>query len=363
MRRVLAIVLGGLVLCSLGGGAAAADVDWTSLPYVDALNMREKVSTDSSWSGSTAIAAPAPLGLQQDPSWPKLKRQWIWSSTCGPAAQRVVFSKTVLVPGEPLTAQLGLMYGPGNQYYGGRPYVSASFLVNGIEIGRLGDVAHHPRTAASALSVQLDARDRKAFHYGANTLTIRVERAALKKGEHCTRPAATSGGNVRYIAIGADLSLGFGSDLQAVPPAVAQQVRKNVKNGDVLTISGTVAFQNAGPSANIGGNLLVNVNGDGTALIVKSATAPNLPLDSSRCTVTDQQMQCKYAVIPAGYSLSIRVTVGIKAETGLFRNGAGKLTIMWSITGPGPDPGTKPNNTTQTVVIMCAVGATNPACA
>ena len=39
-------------------------------------------------------------------------------------------------------------------------------------------------------------------------MTIRVERAALKPGDRCTHPAATSGGNVRYVAIGADLFRG-----------------------------------------------------------------------------------------------------------------------------------------------------------
>ena len=103
-----------------------------------------------------------------------------------------------------------------------------------------------PEGSSSGLSIALTNRDRAAFRHGPNTATIRVERA-LKKGEKCTRPAATSGGNVRYIAVGSDLSLGFGSDLVAVPPAKASQVKRDVKNGDTVTLQGTVAFKKQRP--------------------------------------------------------------------------------------------------------------------
>src|SRR4051794_35368512 len=109
MRRSAAAIAAVVALCSLGG-ASAADVDWTALPYFDAPNMRELVSTDSTWSGSKAVDA-GHFNLQPSTSWPKVKRQWIWSATCGPAAQRVVFSKTFLAPGEPLDGRLDLTYG------------------------------------------------------------------------------------------------------------------------------------------------------------------------------------------------------------------------------------------------------------
>ena len=57
------------------------------------------------------------------------------------------------------------------------------------------------------------------------------------------------------------------------------------------------------------------------------------------------------------------VAVGVKANTGYFRGGAGRLTLMWSVTGPARDPGTSANGTTQATVVMCVTGATDPACA
>jgi hypothetical protein len=361
MRQALVLVFGAIALSSLGG-ASAANIDWKSLTYFDYPNQRLRLSTDTSWSGSKAVDA-ANLNLAADTSWPKLKRQWIWSPTCGAAAQRVVFSKTFLVPGVPLDGNLSLSYGPGNQFYGGRPYVSATFLVNGVEMGRLGDLAHFPRKFASGLSITLTNRDRAAFRHGPNTATIRVTRAALKKGEKCTRPAATSGGNVRYIAVGADLSLGFGSDLVAVPPAKTSQVKRDVKSGDTVTLQGTVAFKNNGPSTSLGGTAIVTVNGDGQALILENLSFPNAPFEKSACTFGEQQVICKYAELPAGAAGTIHLAAGVKANTGYFRNGVGKLTLIWSVTGPSRDPGKTANNTAQTEVVMCVIGSPDPACA
>ncbi len=361
MRQTLVLLLGTIALSSIGG-AAAARIDWKSLPYFDYPNQRLLLSTDANWGGGRAVDA-ANLNLAATTSWPKTKRQWIWSPACGTAAQRVVFSKTILVPGVPLDGTVNLMYGPGNQYYGGRPYVSAMIQVNGIEIGRLHDLAHFPKKYQPWLSVALDNRARKAFRYGANTVTIRVERAALKKGDRCTHPAATSGGNVRYVAIGADIALGFGSDLQAVPPAKPQQVRKDVKNGDSVTLQGTIAVKNNGPSSSLGGTVLVNANGDGQTIILQNLVVPNAPLDKSSCTFDQQQIVCKYGELPAGAAATMFVAVGVKANTGYFRGGAGRLTLMWSVTGPARDPGTSANGTTQATVVMCVTGATDPACA
>ena len=58
------------------------------------------------------------------------------------------------------------------------------------------------------------------------------------------------------------------------------------------------------------------------------------------------------------------IPVGVqKVNTGFFHNGAGRLTLTWTVNGPSRDPGTSANNTTQAVVVMCAIGATDPACA
>jgi hypothetical protein len=361
MRRLLGLSVCVLAL-SLLGGAAAAPIDWKALPYFDYANQRLRLSTDGDWKGAHVVDAGT-LNLQADTSWPKLKRQWIWAPTCGANAQRVVFSESFLVPGVPLDGSLTLMYGPGNQLLGNRPYQSAVFQINGIEVGRLGDLARFPRKLAPLVTVTLTERMLKAFRYGANTATIRVERAALKKGDTCTHPGATSGGDTRYIAVAADLSLNFGSDLRALPPKVKKQVRRGVTNGQSVAAMGTVRFTNDGPSTSLGGTLIVTASTQSGTLLLTNLINFHEPLDKADCTIETDRLTCTYDELKVGKQLVIDVAAGTKVNTGYFRSGAGKLDFRWVITGRSRDPGKTYNNEESATVVMCVAGATDPACA
>ncbi len=348
------------MLSILGGSSAAAEIDWKSLPYFDFTFQRLRISTDASWRGAHTVDASR-LNLERSSSWPKLPRQWIWAASCGQGAQRVVFSKTFLAPGVPIDGNLDLLYGPGNQVFGNRPYVSAVVQINGIEIGRLDDLAHFPRKFASALYTKLTPRALKAFRYGPNQITIRAERAALtKKGDRCTHPWATSGGDARYIAIAADLDLSFGGDVRAIPSDAARQVYKGVQNGQSVTISGTSRFSNDGPSSSMGGTFSVNISGDGQSAL--AIAAPQAPLERSDCELVQTRMTCSYNEVKAGVKTGIQIVAGTKVNTGYFRNGAGRMTLQWSVDARGPDPNGS-NNTTELVIILCTTGATDPACA
>src|SRR4029079_5634647 len=144
-----------------------------------------KISTNEGWRGAAKVHTGR-FDPQPDSSFPKVKREYIWATTCGSAAQRVTFSTTFLSPGEPDQGQLSMTYGVGNQLFGGRPYHSATISVSGVELGRLGDIARLPRKVGSSLNLlKLPARALEAVHYGRNTVVIRVDRAALKPGERC----------------------------------------------------------------------------------------------------------------------------------------------------------------------------------
>jgi hypothetical protein len=359
LRRLGVPIVLALTVCSVAASSnSAATVDWKSLPYFQ-YPSRLKLSTDGSWGGATVVDAGKFLNLQPDLSWPKLPRKWIWARTCPAAEQRVVFTKTFLAPGVPYEGYLHFFYGPGNQLLGNRPYEFGVFEINGVAIGRLGNIAASPRRVPPELTVKLTSRALRAFRHGANTATISVGRAALKRGDPCTHPNnAKTGGNVRYIAVGADLSLEFGSDLRAVASTAPKQVQR-VANGQAVSIQGITRFANSGPSTSLGGTVVVSVSGDGQAAIVEAATHPAAPLTG--CRFEGTRLTCTYGELRGSAQTSISVFAGLKVNTGFFRNGVGKLMVQWTIDGPARDP-KGGNEIAQGEVVLCTQESTDPAC-
>ena len=357
MRRAVVILgLAGALLTAAGGAGAKAQADWDSLPYFEPIGLTLKVSTNESWRSARKVQTgrfdPGP-----DLSFPKVKRQYIWTATCGSAAQRVTFSTTFLSPGEPVDGRLSLSYGVGNQFYGGRPYHSASFSVNGVEFGRLGDIARFPKKFGSALNLlTLPKRALQAVRYGTNTVLIRVDRAALKPGERCTRPAATSGGNVRYIGILGDLTLGYATDVRVRIPDVGKQHR-SVGNGQPATIQGTSRFTNEGPGSALYGTFNVNITGPGeSALAIANPMAPLKDCEKSQASIT-----CHFDEVRPGQTTGIEIVAGTKVNYGYFKNGAGTMTLQWSVTARGRELNGS-NNSTKLDLVLCAPDATDPAC-
>lgn len=359
LRRLWVAIVLALTVCSVAASSnSASTIDWKALPYFQ-YPSRLKLSTDGSWGGATVVDAGKFLNLQPDVSWPKLPRNWIWARGCPATEQHVVFTKTFLAPGAPYEGYLRFFYGPGNQLLGNRPYESGVFEINGVAIGRLGNIAASPRRVPPELNVKLTPRALHAFRHGANTATIRVDRAALKRGDPCTHPNnPKTGSNVRYIAVGADLSLEFGSDLRAVASTAPKQVTR-VANGQAISIQGSTSFANSGPSTSLGGTVVVSVSGDGQAALVEAATHPAAPL--TNCTFEGTRLTCTYGELRAGAQTAINVFAGLKVNTGFFRNGVGKLTVQWTIDGPARDP-KGGNESAQVEVVLCTQESTDPAC-
>ncbi len=357
MRRAL-VVLGaaGALLTVCGGATARAEIDWKSLPYFEPIGLTLKVSTNEGWRGARKVHTGR-FDPQSDSTFPRVKREYIWSASCGSDEQRVSFSTTFLSPGTPYDGRLDLNYGVGNQFYGGRPYHSATISVNGTEFGRLGDIARFPRKVGPWLSLPtLPKRAVAAVHYGTNTVVIRVDRAALKRGEQCTKPAATSGGNVRYIGIFADLTLGYAADVRVRTPDVGKEHRE-VANGQPASIQGTSRFTNEGPGSALYGTFSVSVTGPGQSALAIAQPAPPL----KDCEKSQAQITCHFDEIKPGQTTGIQILAGTQVNYGYFRNGAATMTLQWSVTARGRDPNGS-NNSTQLDLVLCAPGATDPGC-
>ncbi len=354
----------GVVLVSFAG-LAEQGIDWHNLPYFAYLDPRLLLMTDGSWQGAAVVDAgkvnnPSPKDLRGK----LLPWSYIWAATCTTGAQLVSFSKTFMAPGVPLsgadsirTDQLELGYGPGNQFKGDSPYKSAVFLVNGTEAARLGDIAASPRKVAPEFRGPLPESALNAFQYGANTVTIRVEKVAQKQGEPCNNPPAG-----RYIAVRAALELQFGSRLQVLPPEHPLEIKKNVKSGDQISTMGTVRFLNAGPSASLEGSVRISIQGPGISSIAKVGNTWTTPLTD--CTFLDAGLvECSFKNFQAGVTASYTYRGATKVETVSFNKGAGEIHVTASIHAPRGAITPTPGTITQTaVVVLCAAGATDPRC-
>jgi hypothetical protein len=349
MRRVggsLVLVLSALSLAA--SASAAPTIDWKGLPYFDYALQRLELTTDDTWS-SAHVARTGPFKAP--------KGSYIWTATCFNGEQRVSFSKTIYAPGEPLEGRVQLDYGPGNQLYGGRPYKSAELLINGTEAAQLGNINANPRTVAPQFFGELSRRVLAGFRYGANTITVRVVKAALKKGERCVDPRAP-----RYVAVFASLNLQFGSDLRVLAPRVPRRVLKNVMNGEPVRVDGVIQLANAGPSASLQGRVVFQLSGPGRAIIIPGTTV-SAPLECTKIGTEGLRdpLDCPYVDFRAGKRATIDYKGGVKVNHGYFRNGMGKIEITADITSRAPDPKLR-NNRQEAVVILCAPAATDPVC-
>ncbi len=345
-RAVSAMAALVAVASALLGGSAAQDTDWRKLPYFDYPNQLLSLTTDGTWEGAQVVDAGFlnPTGG---------KRHYIWAATCAAGEQFASFSKTIMVPGAPINGTVALTYGPGNQYYGDRPYKSAVLLVNSRDAARLGDMTGPPGGIAPEFRGPLPPAALSAFQYGPNTLTIRVQKAALKKGEPCNNPKSG-----RYISVLADLELRFGSDLQVVPPTNPRAIKKNVANKQVVPVEGTVQFVNAGPSASLEGKVRLSVSGPGRGFITEFFQA-SAPLGD--CKRDEGVLECSFKDFRAGGTASLLYHGAVSVNYGFLKNGAGQIDVAAEITGIGQDPNPA-NNHQLAVVIVCAPKATDPSC-
>ena len=353
MRR---IVLGVCAFAALAlPSAPGTAIDWTQ-PYYDPFNTQLLITTDPSWEGSAAADLPEAFRAYpwSSANFSSLPRSYIWAPTCGVDAEHRTFSKTFEVPGVPIEGKLNF------EYIGSRdlPYEFATLTVNGHEIARLPKTANLPldERPPSSVSGDLSTEARNAFRYGANNIVITVAKAAQKEGEPCRDDMLN-----RYVGVLADILLQFGGDLRVVAPRAPLTVKKDVKNREDIVSEGIAQFINDGPSAALEGSVTISVGGPGQSLFIEPFVAASAPF--SNCKVEGPVLNCEFHEFLAGQEGTIRFRTGTRVTFDLFERGAGRIVTIASIgTRSGfPDPNGG-NNSAKAELVLCAAGATDPAC-
>jgi hypothetical protein len=350
------VVIGALAVAALALPPPAVTAAEWAQPYYDRYNTQLLITTDPSWVGAAEadvnenFRASPPSGA----NFASLPRSYIWAPTCGPEAENRTFSKIYEIPGEPLQGTFNF------EYFGGRdvPFESATLTVNGYEVARLGTTANLPlgKRPPPLVSGELSPEARKAFRFGSNSIVITVSKAALKEGELCRDDMLP-----RAVGVLADIFLQFGGDLRVDPPRVPLEVRKDVKNRDAVVSEGVAQFVNDGPSAALEGFVTISVTGPGQSLFVESLVAASAPF--SNCKAEGAVLNCEFHEFLAGQQGSIRFRTGTKVTFDLFQGGAGRIETLAHIGRPSgfPDPNGS-NNSAKAELVLCAAGATDPAC-
>jgi hypothetical protein len=348
-----------VVVVGLGISVPAASrsaADWTKLKYFDYESQHLVVATDRSWEGGK-ITLAAKTQQPLDISGPGLKRtrpSYIWAPTCTSGSQSVSFSKTVQAPGDPEEGTLFFNLGFGRDL----PFRSGELLVNGTAIARIKVPSGRFGGFPQAVSESLSAKDRKAFRYGPNKLTIRADRKALKKGEACNSPN-------RLIGVLAHMSLRFRPDLVAVPSprGLVQAVRASA--GSTTGALGTLTFRSVGPSGSPGGKLVFTWAASGAIETAFTPSSFDLNPPFSACKgegLTTGTVECVYADFQVGRVAPIVVRAPARATAQFTPASSASLSISWQLIPVGGDVKSA-NNHASHQIVLCGAANREARCA
>jgi hypothetical protein len=368
VRWTFALLVALLVAAPVSQGRAAPlrAVDWNNLPYLDTAFQHMLVTTDGSWSHAKVVDAGSLNPGYFAPAtgyFSGLKLRYIWAPKCNLGRQFVSFSKTVMAYGAAYSGTFDMAYGPALK----RPYEKATLLINGTEIAHLGNTAAStPAAIGAAGAIPVSAL--KAFQYGPNTLTIRVQKTALPRGERCTIPNRI-GSYPRYIGVLAYIDLRFGAILTALPSTAGSRVvQGKLGPGSAVSVIGAVNFRNDGPSASLSGKVTVSVTGDTnlTALFNTLVISGPPPAPFVSCTIDPQfhqQMTCPYREFRAGTIAKLPAAFAFKLDNSFPTNGVRKGRITWIISSDASNDPTGGKLGTHVNVVLCGTVALDPVCA
>jgi hypothetical protein len=366
-------VLALLVLAaplSPGRASAASGVDWKNLPYLDYAGQHMWVATDASWTQSKVVNAHR-FNLNVRPPTPFDQRgateQWIWAAHCDAGRQFVSFSKTIMAYGAAYSGLFGLSYGPAGLETQ-RPYQSASLLINGTLVAHLGNIAA-PHNFGPAIYGSIPPSALRAVQFGPNTLTVRVQKTVLPRGERCTIPLPHIGYRYRFVAVSAIVDMRFGAALTALPPSKSQVVHKLGGPGSVVNVKGSPSFRNDGPSASLSGTVTVSLNSaQGVTAFIPQFLNPPVGPPFGACTVDPNAslrvMTCPYQEFRAGTTIALPSWVGFKSDSSFPNTGMRTVQIVWQIQPEYSSSGPSGGSTVAHVdILLCGPTATDPACA
>lgn len=359
MRRVPLAAAGVAVVLALAGSSSGASgTDWKHLNYLLYDVQQMLITTDGSWDNARVVT-PIQSGQKPPappPPWEKrVKLARIWAPTCLSGRQTVSFTKTFMAPGHPESGNLSLTVGFGFPL----PFHSATVLVNGRAIGRLGDITSGKQSPYISAALTPDAL--KAFYYGRNKITIRAEKVALKKGEACNN-------RNRLIGTMLQLALTFKPDLEALPSDKGREQVVRRAAGQVIGALGNIRFVNNGPSGSAGGKLIfrispnVNVETAWGPMTLQVTPPFHDCVGHGSGVAVQGTITCQYSDFPAGLKDSIFVITGGRLTPNFRSDSTTSLTLDWQIIPAGYETNAA-NNSFSHKFVICGPTAKDPVCA
>ena len=167
----------------------------------------------------------------------------------------------------------------------------------------------------------------------------------------------------RLVGVYAELYLEFGADLKVAPPQLPVEIIRNVVKDQAVGLSATLRLTNAGPSAAMAGTLSVNYSGPGTSTVTLPAGSGGVgPFQD--CTMgLNEPLVCKIQEFRPGTTVELPFLAALRVDTAQFRAGAGRINVQVVLSGSGLRSVGLGDEVQSKVIVLCAAGATDPACA
>ena len=340
----------GLVLAGLTANAAQAS---TAAPgYLSDDFHALALASNQFMSGAKLVDASSPVQL-----FPKAQPESggpIWTFRCPAAAESVTFSRSIGLPGPPNYAG-SFTYGTdvGRRELGS--LTSIELIVNGDTIVSEPLRAYTVGPQGTAARVPLDATAQKAFHFGANTVQVRVTKRATHGGCNKANPATRVG--VWFTLAGQ-----FETDLALNPPSPDQFIALAPGATDTQPLS--VNFHNLGPAWEPNGSFFLSIAGAPTAALGSGlgAPAPSAPLTG--CQQVDNGLShtisCGLSDFAPGTSGVLGAIFQVTAPSSNYSDFT--VSISWYI-GAGAIPDLDSSNNVRYVnFVFCGSQSTNPGC-
>ena len=362
MRRAgLAAAVAVCALGLAGSSPGAGPIDWQRLPYLIYETQQMELDTNGTWANARVVR-----GLhagQQAPDWvgPDFEKKgqkiaYIWAPHCVQGRQTATMTKTFYALGRPAAGTLYFAPGTGFPV----PTIGSDILVNNRSIGYLGNTSIS-RKVRQYIQEDLSADDLASFRYGLNKLTIRIDKMPLRKGERCVD-------RNRLLGALMQLKLTFRPDLVALPSPKGLEAVTRAGAGGVVGAVGNLRFQNKGPSASVGGKLVIRISPNA---FVETAASPASIIASppfrecvggGHTTGVAVDLTCPFDGFPAGLTTTVAVLSGGKLAPNFPSSADTSLTFSWSIIPAGGDANGA-NNGGRHNIVICGPTSKAPRCA
>ena len=357
----LGTVVGVIALaCAFGGRATPPSAP----AYIDKAITTFAIYTNDAWQLPGAHASQIAVAPRTGREMPGGDQHWyIWAPTCTSGAQIVSFSRSIFLPGPPVSLDLAattigtsarsiVLSANGHLLArsGSYPLGSGDTVPTGPT--RDGSIQYH--------TLQLDPKA-SPFHYGLNKLDLVVTKSA----EAGAAARCGAGSPTRF---GVQLTLegsGFPTALRVGGPGPSEaNVATNVTPGQNKRFSYLIHLYNDGPSATLGTSFAFDIQTGSEKL----AGPVRASVDRGFRSCTQSGTFHIFVTCPsAGWfapgavsEATIIFDLAIRTDEG---NGfVDDATFGWALT-PLPSTNQPEHNTSGQAVVLCWPGASDPRCA